>query len=332
MSIHTVTAYSIHLEKRFGRHAGRRQVLAPMPDGQDLLHLAATFIESLRGTLHRGEEDRYYGGVTRLAGRGRTIETQMVAGRGGVRSQIRLPGRDDEAESFSRTQDHIEEVAVRQLVVLPRDSLTGYWFFELAGHHTVARPYRRHFERWFEHRSSAQSLRVVFERVMTAEAWEQIENDPAARVEQVRIVHARAANDRSEEVGLGGVKGPYVEMWGDSKEPSGPSVLTQLRERILGRADDGRLVPAQDDVTEVTAVVRVAGRRRQVTVSRARLPGMRMVLDDRGSGPPPDDEFFGTARQWAMDLAERDDVPLPADWASGDWNPADVRTEDGALF
>lgn len=313
---HSLVAYSVHLEDRYTRQERQRRTLAPMPGGDDMLMVTSAYLESFRGRVG-SYKDTHFGRVTDITRRGRMIESSMRAGRGGMASDISDPARAAQEGTFKREPRHIEWVPVRQLVVIPPGSLTGYWFFESVGGRSLGAQYRRQFARDFT--SRYPKLRPVFERIVAAELWTDYEENETAVVEQLRIVSARASQDRADQLGLGDVDGPYVELIVTKDKPQKTTVMSQLRKKLFKRDSEGLLVPRDPNLTEVSATLRIDGREREVTVDREHEFGMRIQLPTEGDQPPSDSFFYSEARAWAQELAERDDVTLPADWAQGDW-------------
>ena len=274
----------------------------------------SAFFESFHGSLG-SHKDTYFGEVTDIERRGRTITATMKAGRGGLESTLSDPARADEP-AFVRERRHIERVPIRQMVVIPERSVTGYWIIEAVGLRTLSEAYRREFRQAFRGRWSQLSPR--FEHIVHEEGWTAYENSPDAYVEQVRVVRSRVAQDRAESMGIGNVPGEYIQILQTAQaERSG--LLRKVREALYNKNDEGKLTPKDDDLTEVSATIRIGDRETSVIIDRERPIGMRVLLDTEKDKRPSDDYVYSKARDWVRELAGRDDVLLPAGWTEGKW-------------
>jgi hypothetical protein len=306
------------VKDRYARKAKRQlHPLAALPTKppQDTLMAVSAFFESFNDTLG-SHKDTYFGEVTGIERRGRTIAATMNAGRGGLESTLSDPDRRHEP-TFYRERRHIERVPIRQLVVVPENSLTGYWIIEAVGLRTLSEAYRREFRRAFTGRWSR--LSPTFEHIVHHEAWTAYEDSADAYVEQVRVVRTRIARDRAESMGIGDTAGEYIQIVQTAEGQQRGRLLRQVREALYTRDDKGRLTPKEDDLTEVSATIRIGDREASVTIDRERPMGMRVHLDAEKDQRPSDTYVYSRARDWVVELAERDDVTLPAGWATGDW-------------
>ena len=276
----------------------------------------SAFFESFDQSLG-SHKDTYFGEVTGIERRGRTIAATMNAGRGGLESTLSDPDRVEEP-AFYRERRHIERVPIRQLVVIPENSLTGYWIIEAVGLRTLSQAYREAFRRAFRGRWSRVS--AVFEHVVHEEAWTAYEDNPNAFVEQVRVVRSRIADDRAEMMGIGDLPGEYIQTVQTSVSQQKDGLLRRVREAHYNRNDEGQLVPIDADLTEVSATIRIGDRETSVIIDRERPIGMRVRLDTDNDQRPSDTYVYSRAREWVLELAERDDVLLPANWAQGEWD------------
>ncbi|MGY1719205.1 hypothetical protein ACI8AG_09170 [Blastococcus sp. SYSU DS0552] len=315
MAKHAIVGYSIHLEGRWVRGQKPRHLLAPMPTGDDMLMFISGFFESLRGNVGAAK-DHHFGETTDIQRLGRTIGARMNAGRSGLETDINDPLHPEEG-TFRRQKRHVENIAVRQLVVIPEGSKTGYWLFESVGGRSLGTGYRTQFKRDFVARYP--KLQPVFEPIVLEEAWDTYTDNEEALVEQVRIVRSHANPDQMESMGIGDVNGRYIQVLEAETPTRTKRVFGGLRDRYFRRTDEGRWVPRDPEVTEVSAKVLVEGKERTVVVDREDPVKMRIELDTSKDEAPSDSYFYSEARDWVVDLAERDDVTLPADWRSGEW-------------
>ncbi len=274
----------------------------------------SAFFESFTDTLS-SHKDTHFGEVTAIERRGRTIAATMNAGRGGLSSTLSDPDRRHEP-TFHREPRHIERVPIRQLVVVPENSVTGYWIIEAVGLRTLSEAYRNEFRRAFTGRWS--QLSPTFEHIVHEEAWAKYEDNEDAYVEQVRVVRTRVAADRAESMGVGNVPGEYIQILQTARSEKA-GLLRKVREALYQRDDRGQLTPKDEDLTEVSATIRIGDRETNVTIDRERPIGMRVRLDHGKDQRPSDTYVYSRAREWVVELAERDDVALPAEWAKDDW-------------
>jgi hypothetical protein len=275
----------------------------------------SAFFESFNNQLG-SHKDTYFGEVTGIERRGRTISATMSAGRGGLESTLSDPTRTDE-DPFLRERRHVERVPIRQLVVIPEGSITGYWIIEAVGLRTLSEVYRQNFRQAFTGRWP--KLAPKFEHIVHEEAWTQYEEDENAYVEEVRITRSRMTRDRAEAMGIGNVTGEYIEIIQTAQPPKGGGVLRRIRERNYRQNKDGSLTPRSKDLTEVSARVRIGDRETDVIIDREKAIGMRVLLEHKDDERPSDTYVYSKAREWVVELAKRDDVLLPADWAKDQW-------------
>jgi hypothetical protein len=317
LTTHALIGYSLHLETLFQRGGKQRHVLCPMPNGRgDFLMAISAFLEGFTGVMG-ADRDNHYGEVQHIQRLGRTIGTRMKAGRSGLVSDINDPTRPDEP-AFQRESRHVERFPIRQLVVVPEGSKTGYWIFESVGGRSLGEGHRRQFRKDF--RARYGNLGVTFEPLIVQEAWDAYADNPDAVVDQLRIVRSHARRDRTDAMGIGDVSGQYIEALVTKENPQRTQkILNKLRDQFFRRNDEGRWVPKDPEVTEVSATVRIGEQERNVVVDRSSPVRMRVVLDTPKDGPPSDSYFYSEARSWVEELAKRDDVALPADWRTGEW-------------
>ncbi|WP_299956731.1 hypothetical protein [uncultured Modestobacter sp.] len=315
---HSLVGFRFTIEDRYGRKAKRQKyplAALPLTPSQDTLMAVSAYFESFDQKLD-SHKDIYFGEVAGIERRGRTIGATMTAGRGGLSSTLSDPAAPHEPH-FRREPRHVERVAIRQLVVVPENSVVGYWIVEAVGLRTLSQVYRDRFRRAFTGRWSRLSPK--FEPIVHAEAWDQYEEDDSVEVEEVRFVRSRVTPDRAEALGVGDVKGEYIEIM-QSVVPRKGSWLKSVREANYRRNDSGVLEPRSEDLTEVSARVRIGGRETDVIIDREKPVGMRILLGDEGDGRPTDTYFYSRAREWVLELAKRDDVLLPAGWAKDEWD------------
>ena len=307
------------MQDRYGPRGAEKQLYKlsalPTKPSADTLMAVSAFFESFDNTLG-SHKDTYFGEVTDVVRRGRTIAATMKAGRGGLESTLSDPTRSDE-EPFARELRHIERVPVRQMVVIPENSITGYWIIEVVGLRTLNEAYRTAFKRAFRHRWGR--LSAEFEHIVHGEAWTAYEDSPNASVEQVRIVRSRVMRDRAEAMGIGNVPGEYIQIIQTAESSQKGGLLRKVREALYNRDDEGVLTPKDDDLTEVSATIRIGDREASVIIDRERPMGMRVRLDTEKDKRPSDDYVYSKAREWVRELADRDDVVLPDGWADGEW-------------
>ncbi|SDP46603.1 hypothetical protein SAMN05660199_03963 [Klenkia soli] len=306
------------MKDRYQRKGGRVSYpLSALPGSptRDSLMAVSVFFESLAGVLD-AHKDSYFGEVTSVHRRGRTIAATMNAGRGGLESMLSDPSRNDEAP-FMRERRHVERVPIRQLVVIPENSVTGYWIIEAVGLRTLSHAYRQAFRREFGGRW--KRLTWKFEPIVHEEAWEQYEASDDAMLEEVRVVRRRATRDRATALGVGDVEGEYIEIMQQASPKRGGKLLRKIRRKHYRRNDEGNLVPRDADVTEVSVRVRIGDHETSVIIDRERAVGMRVPLTTERDERPTDSYFYSRAREWVVELAGRDDVLLPADWAQTEW-------------
>ncbi|MGI9157992.1 MAG: hypothetical protein ACR2FG_15400 [Marmoricola sp.] len=254
--------------------------------------------------------DQHYGQAQAITRVGRMITVDMMAGRSGQRSRFRDPD-DPNTTVLDRTERHVEELDVRQMIVLPPDSYIGYWLFEVIGRQTLGQAYRQKFTRHFNqaHRRHSLEVKPIFED----EIWDAYEKNPAAVVEEIRLVSKQPPRDRADSIGVGNAHGEqYVETFTSKHKPWQNTILKSVRSALRpGHAGP----PVQDPVDVIEADVRVGGRQAKVRVDVAKPARQRLVIpagDDGGRPAAP--AFMDQAKNWVRKLADRDGVSLAAGW------------------
>jgi hypothetical protein len=284
--------------------------------GADLRDLAHGFLKNIRGAAFIDEDNKNYLTVEGTHPSGRTIRFAGRYGRYGQQGDNIIDV--DSGRSIHELGDKdAYTTRVRNMIVVPSDSKSGFFLAERYGGRGLASMFLRQFMLAFRQRFESDKYILHSEGLTNGEAWQEFLEE--ADLARVRVIRYRVPSDIADNV-----EGRDVYTLSYSATPGrGQKFFPRpVRDGLLNGTTKPQTILGLSPDTEIdeTRLEMVGAEwQKDFALEQERTPILIYPLGDDNDPRPADTEVYQQMEEAVAGLCPSLGVDLPSGWQQGAW-------------